>query len=90
MLPSQQTLREEDHRHAITEILFFASIGDVARMKALSQKFNVCVSACSSTAPSPPFFPSLLFRGDTQMSVIIDAFSGQFYFSIRLSLGVLN
>ncbi|KAK9917133.1 hypothetical protein WJX75_001207 [Coccomyxa subellipsoidea] len=47
MLPSQQTLREEDHRHAITEILFFASIGDVARMKALSQKFNVCVSDAS-------------------------------------------
>lgn len=44
MLPSQQELREEGHRHAITEILFFASIGDVARMKALCDKFNVAVS----------------------------------------------
>ncbi len=45
MIPSQQTLREEEHRHAITEILFFASIGDVARMKALADKFAVCVRA---------------------------------------------
>ncbi len=45
MIPSQQTLREEEHRHAITEILFFASIGDVARMKALADKFTVCVRA---------------------------------------------
>ncbi|CAL8465124.1 g4659 [Coccomyxa elongata] len=47
MVPSQQTLREEEHRHAITEILFFASIGDVARMKALADKFTVCVSDAS-------------------------------------------
>ncbi|BDA50693.1 probable mitogen-activated protein kinase kinase kinase 12 at C-terminar half [Coccomyxa sp. Obi] len=47
MIPSQQDLREEEHRHAITEILFFASIGDVARMKALADKLNVSVSDAS-------------------------------------------
>lgn len=45
MIPSQQTCREEEHRHAITEILFFASIGDVTRMKALADKYNIYVRA---------------------------------------------
>jgi hypothetical protein len=43
-IPTQEEKREEDRRHAITEILFFASVGDVAKIRALCLKVDISVS----------------------------------------------
>ena len=42
---AQEDLREGDRRHAITEILFFASVGDVKRMHGLCLVHDISVSA---------------------------------------------
>ncbi len=62
MLPSQQERREEDHRRAIAEILFFASVGNVPKMRALCEASNVIVSA-GSVAPAKP--PSPTFHSES-------------------------
>ena len=37
-------MREGDRRHAITEILFFASVGDIKRMHGLCLVHDISVS----------------------------------------------
>ena len=44
---AQEELREGDRRHAITEILFFASIGDIKRMHGLCLVHDINVSCCN-------------------------------------------
>lgn len=41
---AQEELREGDRRHAITEVLFFASIGDIKRMHGLCLVHDISVS----------------------------------------------
>ena len=43
---AQEEMREGDRRHAITEILFFASIGDIKRMHGLCLVHDINVSSC--------------------------------------------
>ena len=43
---AQEELREGDRRHAITEVLFFASIGDIKRMHGLCLVHDISVSSC--------------------------------------------
>ena len=40
-------------RHAITELLFFASIGDLLRFQRICQDFNVDVGPCCAERSSP-------------------------------------
>ena len=41
---AQEEMREGDRRHAITEILFFASVGDIKRMHGLCLVHDISVS----------------------------------------------
>ena len=41
---AQEEIREGDRRHAITEILFFASVGDIKRMHGLCLVHDISVS----------------------------------------------
>lgn len=49
---AQEDLRESDRRHAITEILFFASVGDVKRMHGLCLVHDISVSAHAKPMPA--------------------------------------
>lgn len=41
---AQEEERDGVRRHVITEILFFASVGDMKRLQALTEKHKIAVS----------------------------------------------
>ena len=49
---AQEEMREGDRRHAITEILFFASVGDIKRMHGLCLVHDISVGALSLFHPT--------------------------------------